>query len=495
MTKTRKKQYTAARAYLIGIKGVGMTALAQHLASRGFRVSGSDTNEKFFTDAVLKRHHIPFTEEFSARNVPGDVRFVVASSAYTAKNPEVKEARKRGYKIFSYAHALGELFNEKHGIAVCGSHGKTTTSALLGYVFQKAEKRPNVMTGSEVPQFRGNALMGSGEHFIAEADEYQNKFRFFDPKTILLTNIDYDHPDYFSDVAAYRRVFRNFIGRLPKSGLLVVCSDDAEARKILPATRAKIITYGLDEDYFHIRAHPVRSRTRTASATSNGVNKNVTNVDVHWIAREVKVKNGRWQFNAYRNNELFGSFFLRIPGRHNVLNALGVIAASRAHGIKKDIIQRALREFRGTRRRFEYKGIYHGALLIDDYAHHPAEIKATLKAARELYPKKRIIAVFHPHTYTRTKALLGDFAKSFSDADEVIVLDIYGSAREKQGGVSSKELVKRASVWHKHIRHIATIPRAVLYFKKRLKKGDVLIAMGAGDVWKVHKGLVPHLSR
>lgn len=475
MIQEQKNQTRKRSAYLIGIKGVGMTALAQHLKARGFDVSGSDTHEKFFTDAVLRRHRIPFAEGFSARNVPGKAELVVASSAYNDKNPEVKEARRRGYRILSYAQALGELFNKKYGIAVCGSHGKTTTAALLGFVFQKAGLRPDVMVGSEVPQFRGNALALGGKHFIAETDEYQNKFRYFKPKTILLTNIDYDHPDYFASPAAYRNTFHNFIKRLPKGGLLVACGDDAEVCKILQATRAKITVYGLGQDYSHIRA-----------------NKTIRTC---WIGRNVRVRNGRWQFDAYRSDTRFGSFTLRIPGRHNVLNALGVIALASAYGIKREIVRMALAGFRGTRRRFEYRGKYRGAMLTDDYAHHPAEIKATLKAARELYPKKRIIAVFHPHTYTRTKVLLGDFAKAFADADEVIVLDIYGSAREKHGGVSSKDLVRLASASHANIRSIPTIPRSALYLKKRLKKGDILLTLGAGDVWKLHTVLTGEVDK
>jgi len=469
MIKNKKSQYRKKRAYLIGIKGVGMTALAQILKANGYVVSGSDTHEKFFTDAVLKRHHIPFVEGFSARHVPKHADLVVASSAYDKKNPEVHQAHRLGHKVYSYAETLSKFFNEKEGIAVCGSHGKTTTSALLGYVFEKAGLKPSVMVGSEVSQFRGNALVGKGVHFIVEADEYQNKMQHLRPKTILLTNIDYDHPDFFKTPKLYREAFRKFIRRLPENGLLVACHDDPEVRKILSSTPACIVTYGL---HAAVKIQKLKNK---------------------WEVRNTRVQHGRWHFDVFRNGKKFGKFLLCLVGEHNVLNALGVIALASTYGISKHSIQRALASFRGTRRRFEYVGAYKGALLIDDYAHHPTEIRATLKTARALYPKKRIIAVFHPHTYSRTRALLDDFSQSFGDADKVIVLDVYGSAREKplgdtrdrRGRIGSREMVRRAKKFHKDVCHIPTIHEAASFLQSILKKDDVLLMLGAGDVWKL----------
>ncbi|MDP3963528.1 MAG: UDP-N-acetylmuramate--L-alanine ligase [bacterium] len=458
-------------AYLIGIKGVGMTALAQLLQARGFNVSGSDMPETFFTDAVLKRHGIKVYEGFNAGRIAGLVRgdrqsaagdiMLIASSAYTDKNPEVAEAKKLKRKVHSYAEALSLLFNQRHGIAVCGSHGKTTISALLGYVFRSAGFKPTVVVGSEVPQFGGNNIAGDGRYFIAELDEYQNKLRHFKPDAALLTSIDYDHPDFFKTRRAYRNVFNEFIARLGRNGLLVACADDLEVRNAAKKSKAKIIWYGIAENGSLPPASPF------------------------WTGRAIRVIRGRWQFDAYRGDKKFGSFGLRLAGRHNVQNALGVIALAHAYGIKRAVLRKALAAFSGTRRRFEYIGTYRGAVLIDDYAHHPTEIRSTLAAARELFAGKRIVAVFHPHTYTRTKALLKEFARSFADADAVIVLDIYGSAREKIGGVSSGDLVKIAAKHHAAVRHIPTIAKTIAYLKKALHSDDVVIALGAGDVWKV----------
>ena len=482
-------QKNKKKAYLIGIKGVGMTALAQVLQARGWHVEGSDTHERFFTDAVLKRHGITVYEGFDAKRIADFVRLskfrntdilIIASSAYGNTNPEIREAKRGGLRVHTYAEILGQLFNEQDGIAVCGSHGKTTTTALLGWVFKKAGLSPTVVVGSEVPQFGGNALVGGGKpldktrgrHFIAEVDEYQNKFKYFKPKAALLTNVDYDHPDYFKTRAAYRNAFRKFIARLSKDSLLVARGDDSEVRKVLSAAKARIIPFSLNYVY------------RGTKQLSNS-----RELESSWEARNIGVYKRQWRFDAYKNGKKFSTFALRLPGLHNVQNALGVIALAHAYGIPRHVLQEALASFRGTRRRFEHVGVCRGATLIDDYAHHPTEISATLAAARELYPKKRIVAVFHPHTYSRTKALLKEFAASFGDADEVMVLDVYSSAREDAGNIGSKQLVQEARKHYSHIRHISTILRATAHLKQHLGKNDVLITLGAGDVWKVAKAL------
>lgn len=488
MLNSKKSQVVSAKktAYLIGIKGVGMTALAQVLRARGWSVSGSDTHERFFTDAVLERHGITMHDGFSGRRIavlatsnakhhtPSPL--IIASSAYGNTNPEVREAMRRGLRVHAYSEVLGKLFNEQEGIAVCGSHGKTTTSALLGWVFKKAGLGPTVVVGSEVLQFGGNAIAGRGKYFIAETDEYQNKLRYFKPKAVLLTNIDYDHPDFFKTRAAYRNAFRAFIARLPKNGLLVACGDDAEVLKVFPAAKARVVTFSLN-------------RVQYDKKLLSNSGKLESGLENTWEARSIMAHGGRWAFDAYKNGKKFGAFSLRLAGRHNVQNALGVIALSHAYGVSKRLLRQALVSFRGTRRRFERVGMYHGAMLIDDYAHHPTEISATLRATRELHPDKRIIAVFHPHTYSRTKSMLNEFAAAFTDADEVIVLDVYGSARERTGTVGSKELVQEMSKRHVGARHIPTIERAIAYLRKHLKKTDVLITLGAGDVWRVAAGL------
>jgi UDP-N-acetylmuramate--alanine ligase len=471
MFNGQKSQEKPRKAYLIGIKGVGMTALAQILQSRGFDVSGSDTSEKFFTDAVLQKHGILFKEGFSRQNVPQDASMIIASSAYCESNPEVAEAQKTECGVKYYAEALGELFKGKEGIAVCGSHGKTTTSAMLAYIFREAGLDPGAIIGSEVPQFNGSALSGTGKFFIAESDEYQNKLRFYDPRSAILTSVDYDHPDFFKTPAEYRQVFIDFIKRLPEEGFLVACSDDAGVCSILRETSAHVVLYGIEDG--------ARKEVEGLRAPFNS-----------WTAKNIVVADGCWEFDAFKNGAKFGGFKLLLPGRHNVQNALGAIAMADAYGVDYEKIARALGTFGGTRRRFERVGHFNGAIVVDDYGHHPTEIKATLLAARELWPARRIVAVFHPHTFTRTKALLADFAKSFGAADETIVLDIYGSAREERGGVSSEELVAMARAQGANVKYVPDILQAERLLEKSLGANDVLITIGAGDVWKIGSALI-----
>ncbi|NCT54643.1 UDP-N-acetylmuramate--L-alanine ligase [Candidatus Falkowbacteria bacterium] len=452
------------KVYFIGIKGVGMTMLAQFLKAKGIDISGSDISESFLTDKVLRDAKIKVYPGFNPKNIARDADLIVYSSAYNDKtnlelnyiknNPELFSK----VKIFSYAESLGAVFNTYQGISVCGSHGKTTTSAWLGYVLAAAGKSPNVLVGSRVPQFKGSMLLGSSKIFVAETDEYQNKLQFFKPFGVLLNNIEFDHPDFFKDEAAYIKVFRDFVKKIPEEGFLVVDNSDKKVKRVAQASKSKVISYDLK-------------------------NENVVN----YFAYDLKIKGANQVFKV--NN--LGEFKIKLFGRHNVKNALAVIAAARELGVSLVKIKTALASFKGTERRAQILGKYKEAIIIDDYAHHPTEVKATLKALREFYKNRNIITVFHPHTFTRTKALFKDFSTSFSDTDELIILNIYGSAREEQGGVTSAELVQAIKDGDtkkgikRPLRNIETIPKVADYLRGKITKKDLVVLMGAGDVFRV----------
>ena len=458
---------TLRRVHMIGIKGAGMAALAELLAGFGIPVGGSDTHEHFFTEEGLRRRSIRYTEGFSPQNIPDDVDTVIYSTAYTPEgNDELASALARAattpLRVLSYPEAVGELTKERLSILVCGTHGKTTTSALLAETLKFLNEDPLALVGSSIAAWGGNALPGTGKYFVLEADEYQNKFRHYEPWSVLLTSVDWDHPDFFPNAESYAETFRELVRRIPAHGFLVSCGDSAAVADVARHARAQKRTYGfLPEndiriaDYEPLREGPFRQ-----------------------------------QFHLFEGEEDLGLFRLRLAGKHNAQNAAAVATLLRALKCDMDTVRRGMEHFFGTARRFEYVGEYQGALLYDDYAHHPEEIRSTLSAFRELFPEKNIVAVFHPHTFSRTKAFLEDFAQSFDAANRVIVLDIYGSARETAGGVSSGELVSLINRYH-HDKalHIPTIEQAISELKNTLGNNDLMVTLGAGDVWRVGAGI------
>ncbi len=448
-----------------------MAAVAEILQARGIEVSGSDTAEKFFTDGILTRRKIKFYEKFSAENIPDDADIVIYSTAYSEKNNiEMAEAKKRNLPLMSYPEILGELFKEKFSIAVCGTHGKTTTTAILAEALRCAGADPGAIVGSKVIQWKGSSLAGSGKYFVAEADEYQNKFQYYNPLAVVLTSVDWDHPDYFPDFESYKKVFADFVARIPRHGFLVVWGDSSNVLEVAGNARCEVMKYGFLEDNDVVSS---KFSAKGGSASGGKVQSSKLNFKTQ-------------SFNVKFSKRDLGNFEIQLIGDHNILNATAAIAVCHKLGVDMEKVREALKNFHGTSRRFEYIGQRNGAILIDDYAHHPEEIKATLKATREIYPEKNIITVFHPHTFTRTKALLQEFAQSFNDANKVIVIDIYGSAREVQGGVSSQELVDLINRFdHNKAEYIPTINEVAKYLKDKIGENDVVISMGAGDVWKV----------
>jgi UDP-N-acetylmuramate--alanine ligase len=496
------------KIYMIGVKGVGMTMLAQYFSALGVEVVGSDTDEKFMTDKALKKAGVKVIEKFDDKNIPADADLIVYSTSYNRENnvevaavinppkphpiPLLRKERGKSkvgkVRALTYAEALGGVFNQKYGVAVVGSHGKTTTTAWLGFVMEKAGLSPSAMVGSFVPQFDGLSLAGKSDYLVVEADEYQNKLQFFNPKGVLLNNIDYDHPDFFPTEEEYKNVFIEFIKKIPKAGFLIANFDDPIIRKVANVNcKGKVISYAINEAGDYVAYDIKEQGGRQYFKVKLGVGDDIDEDD-------------------YFGENNLGDFSVGLSGKHNISNALAVIAACIEFGIELVDIRKYLSEFTGTARRMEAMGEFHGATIIDDYAHHPTEIKATLEGARQTYKDKKIIVVFHPHTFTRTKALLDDFAKSFGDADEVIVLDIYGSAREKQarlrdatarqGGVHSRDLVaaikkqENKKAIKQEIKYISTLKECEEYLRKNIERGDVVILMGAGDVFRIGENLV-----
>lgn len=414
--------------FFVGIKGVGVVGLATLYKNWGHEVSGSDTEEEFFTDAILKRLNISIYS-LKENHITSDIDVVIYSSAYSA-HPQVEKSKELGIKIQSYSEALAELFNTKKGIVVTGTHGKTTSSAMLGRILEDADFDPTVIVGGEVLEWKSTVRAGSSDWMVAEGDEYQEKILALSPHAVLFTNMEYDHPDFYPDKDSYEGVFAKLLQGLPESALVVA----------------------------HVSLES-------------------------FVERHTKA-----QLMLFDEKSLGGAA-LGVWGKHNRANAAGAFIMACALGVPEEIARTALENFRGTKRRMElYTKENAQLVVIDDYAHHPTEIRATLRALREQYPERIIIALFQPHTYSRTKALLGDFAESFQDADEAVVLDIYASAREKEKSISGEELYEKVQMHHPNA-HFAKNLEEGYEIASRLikdtKKEYVVVTLGAGDVWRI----------
>ena len=365
------------KVYVIGIKGSGVIAVVEILHSMGIEISGSDTNEKFFTDEILQRLGIKYNENFSADNIPADVDLVIYSTAYNENNNvEFKTAKGNGLQMISYPEILAELFNKKYGIAVAGTHGKTTTSAMLAHVFKSLEKDPSAIIGSRVIGWGGNALVGQGEFFVAETDEFQNKLKLYNPKGVILTSVDFDHPDFFPTFEDYKKVFKEFVARIPQAGFLVVWGDSVDTLEVAEESSGVVLTYGLGEE------------------NSYKITNYKLQIPNEFSISSEKILKPEQEFEIMCNDKSLGKFKTQLIGKHNILNTTAVITVCHKLNLDLEGVQRAISTFQGTKRRFEYIGERNGAILIDDYGHHPEEIKATLKGAREIYPDKNIWAVF-----------------------------------------------------------------------------------------------------
>ncbi len=434
------------RFHLVGIGGSGMCGLAELLLADGFQVTGSDLAEGPGT-----RHLRSLGSRIYLGHRPaqlGDAQVVVVSSAIPDTNPEVAEARRRGIPVIHRAEALGELMRSRIGVAVAGTHGKTTTTAMLAAILECAGLSPTVYVGAGLPGHPSGAIRRGGRYFVAEADESDRSFLLLRPVHAVVTNVELDHVDRYRSVEAVREAFVEFIETLPPDGTVTACIDDSGVAVVLKNVHRRVLTCGLDPgaEYTGRELRPEGAGTLYRLVTPG---------------REVVVR-------------------LRVPGRHNVLNSLAAAAAAHGLGVDPEAIAEALGGFGGATRRLEVKGERNGVLVIDDYAHHPAEVKASLAACRQF--GRRIVLVFQPHRYTRTQAFMDEFARVLVGADQVFVMDVYPAGEAPLEGVDGQELVRRAgSVAVYGGRPDELVER----LGQVLKPGDLLLTMGAGNVWQI----------
>ena len=440
------------RVHIVGIGGIGLSAIARVLLARGVQVSGSDQTASSMTDE-LARLGARISIGHRAENL-GDVDLVLVTSAAPEDNPEIVQARRRKFRIVKRYNFFPELTMGKTTIAVAGTHGKTTTTGMIAMILANAGLDPDAVIGGIIPELGGNARAGQGKYFVIEADEYDRAFLGLRPAIAVVTSIEMDHPDIYRDVDEVASAFRKFMRLVPREGIVIGWGDaERVARELKQVAGTRVVRYGF-------------------------------NVDNDWRARDV-VPNaqGGSDFVIWRGGEEIRDWRLEIPGTHNVLNALAAVVVADAVGVDLEIVRATLKDFRGAARRFEIKGEFRGVTVVDDYAHHPTEIRATLAAARMRYPNRNIWAVFQPHTFTRTKALLEEFANAFADADHVIVTEIYAARECDNRGVSGAHIVNRMT--HRDARFIASLDTTAEFLIDRLNTSDVLITLGAGDVNRV----------
>ncbi len=448
------------RIHFVGIGGSGMAPLARVFHDAGCAVSGSDLNRSAAT-RWLEAAGVTIYDGHRAENV-GQAELVVISSAVPAANPELAYARERQLPVLKRAEVVGALTRERKTIAVAGTHGKTTTSAMAALILTRAGLDPTFLIGGDVADLGGSGRLGRGDWLVAEADEFDGSFLRFAPRVAVITSIEADHLDYYGSLEAIVRAFAAFAALAPGEGAVVGCGDDPRVREVLRGVAARPLTYGLAEA-------------------------------AYWWASQLRLDAAGSRFLVHRGEETLGAVTLRVPGRHNVANALAAIAATQEAGAPFAAAHEALSDFGGVGRRFEIKGVARGVTVVDDYGHHPTEIAATLAAARTKRPR-RLWCVFQPHTYHRTKSLLPEFARALEAADVVVVTDVYMPAGREVDtlGVSSADIV--AAMQHEQAHYVGGLAEAAAFVGERLEAGDMLITMGAGNVFRVGEEVLARLG-
>ena len=458
--------------HFIGIGGSGLSAIARLLLESGYEVSGSDRALTPFAEEVRKAgarvyigHH--------PRNI-GSADWVVRSSAVSDDNPEVQAAKRAGIPVYKRADFLGQLMEGKTGIAIAGTHGKTTTTAMTAWVLRELGRDPSFIVGGVMNNLGVNARAGKGSLFVIEADEYDHMFLGLKPQIEVVTSLEHDHPDIFPTFESMHSAFEKFVDLLPTDGTLIVCADDPGAASLIPHARKagiNVVAYSLQDD-------------------------KTINSPLWVVAREVKAnQRGGFDFLMSSNldNMASGAVFvsLQVAGEYNVRNALAVLTIVDLLGLSRERAAKALADFTGTGRRFQLRGEVNGISIFDDYAHHPTEIKATLAGARARYPERRIWAVWQPHTYSRTQTLFLEFARAFKDANEVIVTEIY-AAREPKQEFTSAEIV--SAMPHLSARYIETLPEVSKYLIENLQVGDMVLILSAGDADQISGEVIKGLQ-
>jgi UDP-N-acetylmuramate--alanine ligase len=444
--------------HFIGIGGIGMSGIAEVLLNLGYQVSGSDVRETEITrrlqslgGQIYYGHKAEFIQ---------GAEVVVTSSAVRSDNPEVVAARKALLPVIPRAEMLAELMRLKYGIAVAGAHGKTTTTSMVAHVLAAGELDPTVVIGGRLDSWGSNARLGQGSFLVAEADESDGSFLHLSPSIAVVTNIDLEHLDFYRNLEHIQTTFLEFLGRLPFYGLAILCLDDPYLPSLIPKLKKRYRTYGL-----------------TAQA------------DIQ--AREVRQTGLTSEYRLYNGGREQGLIQFRLPGLHNIYNSLAAIAVGFELEIPFERMQEGFKTLEGVQRRFQIRGEWNGATVLDDYGHHPTEIRATLNAVRGCWPDRRIVVAFQPHRFSRTKALFDEFTTAFYQADFLFLLPIYAASEDPLEGVDSEHLLEGIKEkGHHEVRLFSDRTELLSHLREFLKAGDVLVTLGAGDVWKVGQELV-----
>lgn len=447
--------------HFIGVGGIGVGALAYLMSVKGHRVSGSDIKENDMT-AHLRTIGVQIHIGHEAKNIDG-ADIIVYSSAISAGNSELSAAQAQNKVVLKRAQLLAELMQGQTGVTIAGAHGKTTTSSMVSDLLTKAGFHPTSAVGGIVNSSTWNAHIGDGKYFVAEVDESDGSFLFFHPKYSIITNIDFEHIDYYHTWENILEAYRKFIGQTASDGSVLVCGDDQKLRTLMAESKRPHLTYGF-------KSH-------------NDI-----------IAKDESLQGLGSSFRCvFKGNDL-GEFKLNVPGRHNILNATAVIGLGHVLSIPLDVIRAALDEFRSVHRRFQVKGEINDILVVDDYGHHPTEIRATLEAAKAL-KRPRVITVFQPHRYTRTKFLMDEFADNLNLSDMVLLLDIYSASEEPIEGVSTETLYRKMKDLNRRPVEYLDKTGVIPYLLKILKPGDLVLTLGAGDVTHLSDELVKELTK
>jgi len=449
--------------HLIGIGGAGLSAIATVLLQQKYQVSGSDIQASPATNRLTKMGATVFIGH-RAENLANNLDVVIVSSAIAADNPELIEAHQRGLTIKKRAEWLGQMMQGQVGIAVAGTHGKTTTTAMTAFLLEEAGQQPTFIVGGFVPQMNTNAAHGQGRAFVIEADEYDHTFLGLRPGIAVITIVEWDHPDIFPTFQDLSRAFVDFVQLVPPDGLVISCGDAPGVAEVIQHSKAQVMTYGLE--------------------SSND-----------WQAIDLRPnKRGGYDFRVvhpHASDQLEVTVSLAVPGFHNVSNALAALIIAENQGVDLSQAAEILSQFQGVGRRFEVKGEVNGIIIIDDYAHHPTEIRATLAAACTRFGERPIWAVFQPHTFSRTLSLFDGFVQAFSDADHVIIVDIYASRERDEGLISSQDIVKQMT--HPDAHYIGSLTEATDYLLTHLTPPSVLITLGAGDGYQIGEWVLERL--
>jgi len=447
--------------HFVGIGGIGMSGIAELLLNLGYQVSGSDLKTTDITERLKQLGGVIY--EGHAGEQIGSADVVVISSAVDADNPEVKAARQSSIPVIPRAEMLAELMRLKYSVAVAGAHGKTTTTSIVSAVLDQGGLDPTVVIGGKLKNIGSNARLGEGDFIVAEADESDGSFLKMSPAIAVVTNIDREHLDFYADLAEIKSAFLNFIDRIPFYGLAVLCLDNESIQDLIPEIKKRYTTYGMS-----------------------------TQADIQ--AKNVEFNGLKSRFTLHHLDQQLGEIELNLPGIHNVYNAMASVAVGLELDIPFETIKIALENLEGVQRRLEIKGEVGGVTVVDDYGHHPTEIKTTLQAAKEAWPDRRKVIVFQPHRYTRTRALFDEFTRSFYQSDVLVVLPIYAAGEKKIEGVDSSAMCEGIrSHGHKEVICKSSLAAAVAELQEILVPGDIVLTLGAGDVYRVGEQLLKEM--